>query len=301
MKTPKSRHHNSTLRSDLSQICSTLQEAGYVDFVEAANWKLASAMMSNICIKAAVSLSPAPSKEVQFISLGNRPLHTSNSISPFIDEINSIFEYSSFSRSKDEIDISDGEERYTKDRRFASDKHATRQLNGQKRRVDRWPMFYVRIDLEDKQAATVLQDFGDELGSSEKLIEKILNLLRSLFHEFLSVHHFRPKARERRKSNKFSLNSNNRADFTSKSNDEVESPVLSLSSRAKSEPLFAPKYFDVWSRVKTGSLATVSKVLRHIVAENKCGLPDLTARLQTPAERVQLAQNALGEAEASKS
>jgi DNA mismatch repair protein MLH3 len=283
---------------ELDNICSILRQAGYVDHSETASWKLASVRTSSIRIRAAISLVPAPSKEVQFVSLGHRSLSPSTSASMFLDEINTIFENSCFGASEDNVDLSEAEqERRGKDRRFASDRHTGRQLNGQKKGVDRWPMFYIRIDLQDAQTNTLLEDSKHQASSTEKWIEKILALLRSMFHEFLSVHHFRPRARRKRKLERVSLNRYPTAGAAVDLPGKADSPVRFLPSRAASEPGLVPKHFDVWSRVKTGARAAVPKTAQIADTVNPDFQHAYSGRPQTPAERVQLAQNALGQAE----
>ena len=283
---------------DLDNICSILRQAGYIDRSKTASWKLASVRTSSIRIRAATSLVPAPSKEVQFVSLGHRSLSSSTSASVFLDEINTIFENSCFGASEDDGGLSETEqERRGKDRRFASNRHTGRQLNGQKKGVDRWPMFYIRIDLRDAQASTLLEDSREQASSSEKWIEKILALLSSMFHEFLSVHHFQPRARRNRKLEKVSLNRYPTVGAAVDSAGKSDSPVRILPSRAASESSLVPMHFDAWSRVKTGATAAVPRPAKNAPTIDPDFQHAYSGRPQTPAERVQLAQNALGQAE----
>jgi DNA mismatch repair protein MLH3 len=274
---------------DLPAICSALHQGGYIEHLQDASFRLVSVQTLSIRIRAAISLHPAPAKDVQFVSIGIRPVHTSSSASLFQDEINAVFELSDFGAVEDGIEVSDGEQdRRRKDRRFASDRHTNRQLNGPKMGVDRWPMFYIRIDPHDSGASTGLDDEQSESGLTEKWVEKVLALLRSMFYEFLTVHHFRPRARKRRKLEKMSF-------YRVALHTTATSPQALL-SRAASEPLLAPKHFDTWSRVKTGmTFVKPMQIPSSFNKEDPLHANDLDPpRPQTPAERVQLAQNAVG-------
>jgi DNA mismatch repair protein MLH3 len=284
---------------ELATICSALQQAGYIDNSQAASFKLISLQTPSIRVRAAVSLHSAPKKDVQFISIGIRPVSTSSAMSLFQDEINKTFELSSFGDAEDDVDRSEDEqERRRKLRRSASDSHTNHQLRGHKKGVDRWPMFYVRIDSEDARSSTALDSQTTEAGITEQWLERILDLLRSIFYEFLSIHHFRPRARKKKRLEKINLNSITNAESPSPPANCLELSSREPALRAASGPL-VPRYFDGWSRVKTG--ATIGRPTRvSSKFENRKDLKVTdypTPRQQTPAERVQLAQNTLGEIE----
>lgn len=287
---------------NLGKICSIIQQAGYIDPAGITSWKQASVRTSAIHIRAATSLVPAPSKDVQFISLGHRPLSPLTLASLFLDEINSVFKKSCFGASENDLDLSEADqERRGKDRRFASDRHTNRDLNNQKKSVDRWPMFYVRVDLQDAQTTTILEDSKHQAGSTEKWIEKVLALLRSMFCEFLSIHQFRPRAKKKRKLEKVDHNRHAIVNATLDLAGKTESTVRIFPSRAASEPGLKPKHLDTWSRVKTGATVALSKPAQ-VVDRNDPDCQLLRSehgieRPQTAAERVHFAQNALGRTE----
>ena len=284
---------------ELATICSVLQQAGYVDSSQVASFKSISLQTPSIRVRAAVSLVPAPGKDVQFISIGMRPVCTSSAISLFQDEINKTFELSSFGAAQDDADLSENDqEGLRKDRRTASDRHANHQLRGHKKGVDRWPMFYVRIDSEDARSSTALDSQTTEAGITEQWLERILDLLRSIFYEFLSIHHFRPRARRKKRLETINLNRVTNAESLSPPAKCLELSSRESALRAAAEPL-VPKYFDSWSRVKTG--ATIGRptgVSSKSENQEDLKITDYpTPRQQTTAERVQLAQITLGEIE----
>lgn len=277
---------------ELPAICSTLHQAGYIEYVQDSSFRLVSVQTSSIRIRAAVSLHPAPSRDIQFVSIGIRPMLASASACLFQAEINAVFELSAFGAVENDIGVSDKEqERRRKDRRFASDSHTNRQLNALKKGVDRWPIFYVRIDPQDPGSSIGLDSEQSEDGITEKWIEKVLTLLRSMFYEFLSVHHFRPRAKKSRRFEKTSIGRITVSD-TANSPQNLVSPAIA-------EPLLVPRYFNAWSRVKTGiSPAKPTRIPGIFEKADFSDVPDIgMSRLQTPTERVQHAQNALGSIE----
>lgn len=301
-RTYKHKSHASERRNsfELPAICSTLQQAGYVDYSQDASFKLVSLQTSSIRIRAAISLHPAPAKDLQFVSIGIWPLYASTAASLFQDEINTVFELSSFGTVEGDIDLPDDEQdRRRKDQRFASDRHTNRQLNRPKKGVDKWPMFYVRIDPQDCGPLSALDDERSKPGPTEKWVEKVLDLLRSMFYEFLSVYHFRPRVRKRRRLERTSLNPVAPVDSHPLPARILASAPQILPSRTASGALLVPKHFDAWSRVK--SRISAAKPMQISSSSDKQGHLETSEpdnfRPQTPAEIVQLAQNALGEME----
>ena len=280
---------------ELATICSALQQAGYIDNSQAASFKLISLQTSSIRVRAAVSLHSAPGKDAQFISVGIRPVYTSFAMSLFQDEINKTFELSSFGAAENDVDLSDNEqERPRKDRHTASHTHTNHQLRGHKKSVDRWPMFYVRIDSENDRSSTAVDGQIVEAGITEQWIERILDLLRSIFYEFLSIHHFRPRARRKKRLEKNNLNRVINAESPAPPASELEPSNRRSAFRAASGPL-VPKHFDGWSRVKTGAtIGRSTRVLSNFDGQEYLKIIDYpTPQQQTPAERVQIAQNTL--------
>ncbi len=283
------------------KICSTIHQAGYLDRLDFGSWKPASVQTTSIRIRAATSIIPSPSKDVQFISIGHRPLATSISASLFLDDINTIFDNSSFGGMLEYDDLSDMDREWRgKNGRFAPDRHTSRQLGGRKKGVDRWPMFYVRIELKDAEDLTMVDGASTETVSTGNLIAKILELLRSLFHEFLTVHCFQPRARRKRRTEMASLNMTASGDSILESSEIAELPMRPyLTARAASESGLTPKNFDAWSRVKSGTSNPTARPMKALSSMNpETSLVEHdSARPQSQQTKIELAQNALGDLE----
>src|SRR5699024_3667974 len=58
----------------ISHICSTLYQASYISSADTSSWVSASGSTSTVSIKSGISLDPAPTKNIQFISFGIHPL-----------------------------------------------------------------------------------------------------------------------------------------------------------------------------------------------------------------------------------
>lgn len=175
-------------RFSFPRIFASLTRARYPLSEDESNWKLASAKTSSARIRAAISLTPVPSKFFQFISIGQYPLESDKGGSIFMDEINKIFEKSSFGMLEDDVDVPEAEIlRRTADKRFKNESHSSRQLQGLAKGADRWPMFYIRIDVKDASQST---NIAEGLQPSA-VFKNIVETLRGLIREFLLAHGFR--------------------------------------------------------------------------------------------------------------
>ncbi|KAI9801409.1 MAG: hypothetical protein M1825_003388 [Sarcosagium campestre] len=179
------------LTADLSKCKRILSQAGLVSPETRESWIPISASMPSTTVRGFISLNPAPTRNVQFISLGVHPLSQPGLNSILKDMINNTVAMSSFGMLEQADDIDDREKlRRSKDRRFKQAGYTTRQLRSRSKGVDRWLMFSLKI--------TLLRDgsdgFQDEstLGASNTL-GAILDLLREMITQFLSEHHFQPQ------------------------------------------------------------------------------------------------------------
>jgi DNA mismatch repair protein MLH3 len=177
----------------LNCICSLLAQAGYISRSSFASWLTASARTSTTCIRAAISLEPAPTKQVQFISFGIRPVDPVHGGQVLFNEVNRMFAMSSFGVVQDEMDISEDENSRRQDNRLSrSSEHTTRQLRGIGKGADRWPMFYMRID---SSSGHYVSDENRAHDKAARVLHEVLQLLKTLVFQFLEEHHFRPQAR----------------------------------------------------------------------------------------------------------
>ena len=162
---------------DLRSITTLLQRARYT--AKNDQWVAASAKSSNMSVRAIISLAPVAWKHVQFMSVGQHPLPADNS---FTELINDLFEQSSFGMVEEDVLSEEELCRRAKDRRFTRPDHSDRQLRGTRKSVDRWPMFYVRIDVHSRIGGDRLFEGAENVG----LASEVSTLLRNLINQFLS-------------------------------------------------------------------------------------------------------------------
>jgi len=269
----------STFRLD--HICTILSHAGYITPTEFSTWTSVSARTSQIFVRAAICLQPAPSKQVQFISLGIHPLDSSSTLSQVLyREVNTLFAESAFGTV--EVDDIPEEERLRrlKDRRFKHDGHTNRQLKGKGKATDRWPMFYIRIDPQDEDLAVGVLRSDEDDRQAATFLEKTVQLIRSMTHQFLQERHFRPRARRHRSGlspyekqlpangpcSEALMVSRSLAQSTESSHqvagDRLQernlSPADVFPSEGQRKPQKIPAavLFSSWSRIKSGKLGT---------------------------------------------
>ncbi|RMZ69411.1 hypothetical protein GMOD_00006214 [Pyrenophora seminiperda CCB06] len=182
--------------AQLSYLLNILTQANYIAIDEWPSWVPASASTSTVSIKGAISLDPAPSKHLQFLSLGVRPLCPESGHNELFDQVNRIFSLSSFGAVEDDATIDQHEKiRRQPDKRFKQDGYTNRQLKARKH-VDRYPMFHLRISMKDPHTQ---QPSEDRFVGDEANLQHITEVLAAMLTEWLSVHHFRPRQPRKRR------------------------------------------------------------------------------------------------------
>jgi DNA mismatch repair protein MLH3 len=280
MSDAKKMEDDSALRS---HVCHILLQASYISSPEKSSWATASARTSKLNIMGVISLDPAPTRNIQFISLGVHPLENLDRHNAIYEEINRLFASSTFGNQDDLPDLDDAErKRRLEDRRYKSDGFTNKELKGSGKGVDRWPMFYIRIE-HYAQPTGLLET--EDLMDHQKSLNSIIKLIQTLIMEFLRTHHFSPKPT---RSVKRSL-SNNIANVTTSKDKSQDlnglgsfdttnferGPVpplqmtvqfgSSIGIKEKESPHTYPKHpmsaspstrsqspFNTWSRVKSG-------------------------------------------------
>ena len=231
---------------DLSFICSVLFQAGYIDPSGWEDWIKTSARTPSVMIKGAISLRPAPSKHVQFISLGMHPVNLQSSNNVLYDEINRLFSTSSFGTQEEGSDIEDAvKSKRSNDRRFKTDGFTNKQLKGGGKGVDRWPMFYIRLELMG-DAKSVVRDDLDRLR--EGTLSIVLNVLSAMVTSFLEENHLRPRTRQPRLQRHESKDS---ATFGTGS--RLQRRGERLQTLRSSSDSYQEHDFSTWSRIKVGT------------------------------------------------
>lgn len=183
---------------DISSIRSILSQAEYIEPSSWDEWIKTSVQASSIVIHGAISLQPAPSKHIQFISIGLKYLNSeTNHI--LLDNINETFASSDFGMLEDISNFDslpqtrDGENKRRKENEFRS-----KQLRASGKGVDRWPMFYIRIDLEDRLSRHWKSK--SEPLESDSTLQSIINALNVMIKGFLNDYNFRPRIKRAKTS-----------------------------------------------------------------------------------------------------
>ncbi|KAF1926092.1 uncharacterized protein M421DRAFT_102711 [Didymella exigua CBS 183.55] len=174
----------------LSSLLHIMTQANYINIDEWPSWVSASATTAALSIKGAISLEPAPTKQVQFISFGIRPLSNENGCNELYDEVNRLFALSSFGTAEDDANVEEQEQlRRQSDKRFKKNGYTNRQLKARKG-VDKYPMFHLRISTKDERASDMAEGRFIENESS---LQAVVGILSAMITQWLSVHHFRPR------------------------------------------------------------------------------------------------------------
>ena len=158
-------------------------------------WDKASALTAFMAIRAIFSLQPAPSKQAQFISIGTKLInHDGIGSNVLYDEVNRLFTSSDFG-TQEEIILADGTQLVSeaRDRRNKISDITNKQLKGNARGIDRWPMFYIRIELFKEVTSRGLRD-DCHVGEGNTLTA-VMNVLGAMVHSFLTEHNLRPRSR----------------------------------------------------------------------------------------------------------
>ena len=268
---PKPEKLQSPPLFDLSFICSVLFQAGYIDPSGWEDWIKTSARTPSVMIKGAISLRPAPSKNFQFISLDMYPLNSESSNNILYDEINRLFSSSSFGTQEEGSDIEDAvKSKRSKDRRFKTDGFTNKQLKGGGKGLDRWPMFYIRLELME-DAKLVASDDVDRLR--EGTLSIVLNVLSAMITSFLEENHLRPRTRRPGLQRHDSKNSAAVGTYLGlqRRGEGLQIPRSSSNS-------YQVHDFSTWSRIKVGTRVSRSATCPSRSQQTQAGDMDIDER-----------------------
>ncbi|KAL8996410.1 MAG: hypothetical protein Q9169_004058 [Polycauliona sp. 2 TL-2023] len=182
---------------DLVFLNSVLSQAGYIEPHIRETWVKTSARTPFMIVRGAFSLQPAPSKKTQFLSLGIRYLGPDTGASIFYEEINRIFALSSFGDSDHVSDDEITMKKKSMDGRYKQDGPTNKQLRGTGKSVDRWPMFVIRIEMEEHVSSGGLGE--RDILERESTLASIIKVVGAMTTAFLNDHHFRPRTRQHRR------------------------------------------------------------------------------------------------------
>jgi DNA mismatch repair protein MLH3 len=185
----------SSVGVDVSKACTILSQAGFITPADRPSWVHVTASTNTLTVNGTISLDPSATKHVQFLSLGIQPLVSLDGQSILHDEINRLFLNSAFGNEEEAEDLAEAERvRRANDARYKSDGYTNKELKGGKKGVDRWPMFYINIQHTLTSGAHKRLDVDDVLDDKGNSLSTIIELLRAMILEFLTRHHFQPKA-----------------------------------------------------------------------------------------------------------
>lgn len=169
----------------LQSITAIFRQAGLATNLD--NWKVASARSGDLSVRAAICLTPNPSKGSQFLSFGQYPIPARGIGAIIYDSVNSLFESSAFG-AVEETTRSSARPSTRKISDYRQSSLRTKLL----KRVDRWPSFYLRIDARTGSSCSAIsfdEDVSELLPSG---LQDVVALLRLLLTRFLERHKFSP-------------------------------------------------------------------------------------------------------------
>ncbi|KAF3025639.1 DNA mismatch repair protein [Neopestalotiopsis sp. 37M] len=264
----------------LSRISGLLCQASFFDDADPATWVALKASAAQLSITGAVCLLPVATKRLQFISIGIQPLPNIRGQNVLYEEINRMFASSSFG-FEEETDGIDEEERVRRaqDRRFKTEEYTTRELRG-KRGIDRHPMFYVHVDLDDLASYKAGHEVDEILDGRQSHLHTIVDVIKAMIHAFLKKHHFHPlsyRPTRRRSPKRFRTNvpeieSSSRDDSPGLSSSSISRTGMTLKTQALPEPdhkeaVYARSirgrsenvsHYNDWPKISSGSQTPVS-------------------------------------------
>ena len=161
-------------------IQSVLAQGTSLDAATCEGWIKTSARTGSITVRALISPKPAPSKQSQFISLADRFMPSHDGCGMLYDTINDLFSNSSFAVQEAPQGAQAKDVWMT-----------TKQLRGAGKGVDRWPMFYIRVDVSAQQ----LQQRLSSNSRTKGRLPEILDVITTMILSFLTAHYFRPRNR----------------------------------------------------------------------------------------------------------
>lgn len=174
-----------------ASVYNTLTQAGLVSHSDMHSFRASSAKAGGNAVRIALSAIPAPTKNCQFISLDQWPLPNRGLGALFYGQINDMFEASHFGSVPEVHDAV----RARPNARISAD-HTRASLRGKLGKgVDKWPRFYLRIDVESGRLADEVSLRNEGSGEISSSFKEILSLISALIEHVLKQQQLRPKVR----------------------------------------------------------------------------------------------------------
>ncbi|RAH61860.1 DNA mismatch repair protein [Aspergillus piperis CBS 112811] len=243
---------------DLQRLRSILAQSGLVEAQNAGIWDTVSASVSDFTIHAAVSLTPSPTKKVQFVSLGSNPVFARNNANLIYAEVNRSFALSDFGSTSRSSAVEASAR--TPDGQLMHSKPASKAVN-------KWPMFYIRIDSCNEWN---IGDDTQELPESDKSLQRILDVLSTMINEFLRQSSLRPRTGKRKRGAPNVPPATTRPSSVKTGRSLASEGVGSVTEETLGGQLKLPSlrrppnvshHFGDWTRIKSAKPETFSKML----------------------------------------
>lgn len=178
---------------DLGRIGSILSQSGMTSSRSMDSWHIISAKLPDLNISAAISTTPSPTKKFQFISLGQDPVLPRSGHNILFTEINRMISASDFGISG----LASRGTTATSESPAPGPSDARSSVSGRSwaKPVNKWPMFYLRI--ETSSALPLSEDEDEAFPGSEKGLQRIMEVLEAMITEFLKNQNMRPRTGRR--------------------------------------------------------------------------------------------------------
>lgn len=187
---------NTTVTSpfDIEAVRNVLSQARRVEPSEPKDWIHTTARSSCVSVEGAISLKSTPSKRNQFISIGINYLDHGSGDNVLYNEVNRLFAGSRFGNDEETLDT-EGTMNRIHDKRRKQGRLTIKQLKGSGKGIDRWPTFFLRIDVKEEENIKI--EDTRETDREQKSLSTIINVVRAMIIRFLEDHHFLTRRRPR--------------------------------------------------------------------------------------------------------
>ncbi|KAJ5745451.1 hypothetical protein N7520_010633 [Penicillium odoratum] len=266
---------------DLRRVKSILAQSGMINSRTMDSWHVISANIPDLTICVAISTVPSPSKKFQFISLGNDPVLPSSS-NLLYNEVNRLISLSDFEMAETTSRGSTA----TCESPITGHSEAPSNVSGRTwaKPINRWPMFYIRIDT----STTLPLDENDDETSpnSDRSFQRVTDLLEVMILEFLKQQNMRPRITNRQERKPDRVRDSNssgqgRSRSSSKQRDsglsteEAFSTNLKLPSFQRPQSVDSSQNLNNWSKVKTAKRFDIRPPRNtHRLVEQHLSLPE---------------------------
>ncbi|KAE8371555.1 hypothetical protein BDV26DRAFT_275837 [Aspergillus bertholletiae] len=274
---PRNQGRRADGELDLQRIVSILAQAGLIEPQNSHSWDAVSAIVPDFSVHAAISLVPNPTKKIQFISLGMDPVFPKGNVNLFYAEVNRLFSLSDFGAPSIPARGTSSAEH--------PDHNGSANTKSTSKAVNKWPMFYIRIDANESNK---INNEDHELPESDKSIQRIMDVLMAMIQEFLRQHSLRPRAGKRRQktAQEYTVGvPTSRPDSTQNRPYQVFSSEEALGNQLKLPNFQRPapnigQSFGEWSRIKSAQESFNTRSIRpSIRPKARSTAPDTPANI----------------------